>query len=640
MNEITEGNFPEVRSRQEMYLQDIIKSLSNESISDNNYPDPLSRQEAYLQIIISKLRANDPNIEINTEDIEKAVNKYLEQNPIQPGATENQAQQIEKNKKDIALLKTETGSLKEDISNQKEILDNVSESIDGDVYNAYIETEPPSSNGKIYLPLSKFIPKDEIVVFYNPSSTESYTTYFCDAEKSPVLETEIEFIDGKASVIYPNYGLTYAYLRITAKDETTHAHLIKKRTGISKSIDDLTQKNIVTLFADNTGETDVVPIIQNLINMVDDVGEIEVYIPKGTYLLNTPLYHHKGNVRIRCADGVTMIVNSSPIYTTFPIAGADIEPFSLGNFEIDGGIWTTTRNYDYSTDARSTGIQVTKLSRVTVKNAEFFELTQSNHLFDISGSCNVVIENNIFHGMFFNSIQKPTDANGNFELLQIDVASGIDVSICVPDGHNESTKNVRICNNTFVPSGKDNCYLYRPIGLHYAGATKENIADWYDNVLIYNNKFVDVLGRAIEISCMTNVDVSENVFKYSDGILLIDDIIKCGDVTWGYTSNWATFGNISDRFRYNCRNIRICNNDLHWNGDETTHRFINAFSNLDTTTMYKTNDGSHIKHMASNVQIIGNSGDLDIVVKNVKNLKITCNDVPNVNKENVIEVTN
>lgn len=108
---ITEESFPEVRSRQEMYLQDIIKSLSNESISDNNYPDPLSRQEAYLQIIISKLRANDPNIEIKTEDIEKAVNKYLEQNPIQPGATENQVQQIEQNKKDVT-------SLKEDLSNK------------------------------------------------------------------------------------------------------------------------------------------------------------------------------------------------------------------------------------------------------------------------------------------------------------------------------------------------------------------------------------------------------------------------------------------------------------------------------------------------------------------------------------------
>lgn len=116
--EITEESFPEVRSRQEMYLQDIIKSLSNESISDNNYPDPLSRQEAYLQIIISKLRANDPNIEIKTEDIEKAVNKYFEQNPIQLGATENQAKQIEENKKNVASLKAETGSLKEDVANK------------------------------------------------------------------------------------------------------------------------------------------------------------------------------------------------------------------------------------------------------------------------------------------------------------------------------------------------------------------------------------------------------------------------------------------------------------------------------------------------------------------------------------------
>lgn len=150
MNEITEGKFPEVRSRQEMYLQDIIKSLSNESISDNNYPDPLSRQEAYLQIIISKLRANDPNIEINTEDIEKAVNKYLEQNPIQPGATENQAQQIEENKKDVASLKAETGSLKEDLGNKVDsqtlvISDN---RLNPDSYNAGYSLN--QGNGELY----------------------------------------------------------------------------------------------------------------------------------------------------------------------------------------------------------------------------------------------------------------------------------------------------------------------------------------------------------------------------------------------------------------------------------------------------------------------------------------------------------
>ena len=48
--------FPEPRSRQEMYLQDVIKKISSDtSILDKEYPEPRSRQEMYLQIIISKL---------------------------------------------------------------------------------------------------------------------------------------------------------------------------------------------------------------------------------------------------------------------------------------------------------------------------------------------------------------------------------------------------------------------------------------------------------------------------------------------------------------------------------------------------------------------------------------------------------
>lgn len=50
--------------------------------------------------------------------IQNMVNEYLEKNPVKPGATTEQAQQIEKNKTDIASLKEETGSLKEDISNK------------------------------------------------------------------------------------------------------------------------------------------------------------------------------------------------------------------------------------------------------------------------------------------------------------------------------------------------------------------------------------------------------------------------------------------------------------------------------------------------------------------------------------------
>lgn len=50
--------------------------------------------------------------------IQRLVTEYFEKNPVKPGATTEQAQQIEQNKTDIASLKTETGSLKEDIENK------------------------------------------------------------------------------------------------------------------------------------------------------------------------------------------------------------------------------------------------------------------------------------------------------------------------------------------------------------------------------------------------------------------------------------------------------------------------------------------------------------------------------------------
>lgn len=50
--------------------------------------------------------------------IQRLVTEYLEKNPVKPGATPEQAQQIEQNKTDIASLKEETGSLKEDLGNK------------------------------------------------------------------------------------------------------------------------------------------------------------------------------------------------------------------------------------------------------------------------------------------------------------------------------------------------------------------------------------------------------------------------------------------------------------------------------------------------------------------------------------------
>lgn len=49
--------------------------------------------------------------------IQRLVTEYFEKNPVKPGATTEQAQQIEQNKTDVASLKEKTGSLKEDIQN-------------------------------------------------------------------------------------------------------------------------------------------------------------------------------------------------------------------------------------------------------------------------------------------------------------------------------------------------------------------------------------------------------------------------------------------------------------------------------------------------------------------------------------------
>lgn len=76
-------------------------------------PKPITRKEKYLYELCLKGIGG----EISPEEIKNAVNEYLEKNPVKPGATTEQAQQIEQNKTDVASLKEETGSLKEDISN-------------------------------------------------------------------------------------------------------------------------------------------------------------------------------------------------------------------------------------------------------------------------------------------------------------------------------------------------------------------------------------------------------------------------------------------------------------------------------------------------------------------------------------------
>ena len=95
-------------TREEKYLAYLTGDYKGE------IPKPITRKEKYLYELCLKGIGG----EILPEEIKNAVNEYLEKNPVKPGATTEQAQQIEQNKTDVASLKVETDSIKEDISNK------------------------------------------------------------------------------------------------------------------------------------------------------------------------------------------------------------------------------------------------------------------------------------------------------------------------------------------------------------------------------------------------------------------------------------------------------------------------------------------------------------------------------------------
>ena len=95
-------------TREEKYLAYLTGDYTGE------IPKPITRKEKYLYELCLKGIGG----EISPEEIKNAVNEYLEKNPVKPGATTEQARQIEQNKTNIASLKEETSSLKEDLSNK------------------------------------------------------------------------------------------------------------------------------------------------------------------------------------------------------------------------------------------------------------------------------------------------------------------------------------------------------------------------------------------------------------------------------------------------------------------------------------------------------------------------------------------
>lgn len=115
-------------------------------------PKPITRKEKYLYELCLKGIGG----EISPEEIKAAVNEYLEKNPVKPGATTEQARQIEQNKTNIASLKEDLNNiLSPNLFNPKDAKENAAinqgdgteMSFDGWLATGYI---PVSKNDVLY----------------------------------------------------------------------------------------------------------------------------------------------------------------------------------------------------------------------------------------------------------------------------------------------------------------------------------------------------------------------------------------------------------------------------------------------------------------------------------------------------------
>ena len=169
-------------TREEKYLAYLTGDYKGE------LPKPITRKEKYLYELCLKGIGG----EISPEEIKNAVNEYLENNPVKPGATAEQAQQIEQNKTDISSLKVETSSLKEDMNDlatferypnlitnydilENTILNNVGSTESNNSYATFKYGVPVKSGKKYYLSHNgnHVIAK---IIFTTTASTSSFVT--------------------------------------------------------------------------------------------------------------------------------------------------------------------------------------------------------------------------------------------------------------------------------------------------------------------------------------------------------------------------------------------------------------------------------------------------------------------------------
>lgn len=161
-------------TREEKYLAYLTGDYKGE------LPKPITRKEKYLYELCLKGIGG----EIPPEEIKNAVNEYLEKNPVKPGATTEQAQQIEQNKTDIGSLKEDIGEISKKQGYLSSYVTDSTIKIDNEIYD-------------VTTIIDELLKKDvkKIVVDVD-----------CYVQKSIIPNNGIEIVGNGKSVIYFESG--------------------------------------------------------------------------------------------------------------------------------------------------------------------------------------------------------------------------------------------------------------------------------------------------------------------------------------------------------------------------------------------------------------------------------------------------
>ncbi|NLL79623.1 MAG: hypothetical protein GX234_07520 [Clostridiales bacterium] len=313
------------------------------------------------------------------------------------------------------------------------------------------------------------------------------------------------------------------------------------------AVENDTQIDIFKLGAVGDGITDDSAIFQQALNIAKERGKVSIYIPQGNYFIRDTLNYYP-NTELEFADNAKITFDSaSGIVMTNSNHLVGKDAFSCGYLRIKGGSFEG----QYSDDqTQKVCIQAGKLSELSITGTSFLNACARNHLLDISGCQNIIIENCFFDGMNFSEELRPHDEtenlqpNAKLEMIQIDLAKGLGTPVQSEEDE-KSARNILIKNCVF---GKKNSgqieqiVSYRPIGIHNISQDETSC---YDNIIIEGNEFYNCLGSCIRLSRVRNAVITENYFWNTDEV--IDGVVVLAladsDGNEGDIQNIAITGN-------------------------------------------------------------------------------------------------